>query len=131
MKTFKVIWNAGTASEMVNAKSAKDAVLRLSKKFGLDAYTVIESWLNDCDYEVMFENGNRKCFKLVPKGSWIASNIQWDTDGVKGIHLPKEMYLQTTADGLEDDLYPNEDMVTDYLSDTCGYCVFGYEIKCV
>ena len=129
MKAFKIVWNAGTESMNVTAKSAKGAVEKLLKKFGLDAYTVIESWVNDYDYEVLFERGTRKCFKMVPKGSWVATNIQWDTDGDKGVSLPKAIYLQTTADGLDYELFPSDDVVTDYLSTTCGYCVFGYDIK--
>lgn len=49
-----------------------------------------------------------------------AVNIQWDTDGDEEVFesLPTEVIF---PDGMED-----EDEMSDYLSDTVGFCHFGF-----
>ena len=51
-----------------------------------------------------------------------AVNIQWDTDGDKTIaaQLPAEVDI---PDGIT-----GEDAVSDYISETTGYCHTGFEL---
>lgn len=48
-----------------------------------------------------------------------AINIEWDTDG-EDITLPTEIEIPM---GMID-----EDEISDYLSDTTGYCHFGFTL---
>ena len=48
-----------------------------------------------------------------------AINIKWDTDGEK-IDLPKEIEI---PEGMIDD-----DEISDYLSDTIGFCHYGFDL---
>ena len=50
-----------------------------------------------------------------------AINILWDTDGEK-VNLPSEIEIPDWID--KDD----DDEISDYLSDTTGFCHFGYEL---
>ena len=50
-----------------------------------------------------------------------AINIKWDTDGEK-VNLPNEIEIPDWV-GKEDD-----DEISDYLSDTTGFCHFGFEL---
>ena len=45
-------------------------------------------------------------------------NIKWDTDGYN-VHLPPEAELPDNV---------KEDMVAEFLSDTFGFGVFGFQI---
>lgn len=50
-----------------------------------------------------------------------AINIQWDIDDDDGdVSLPTEI-------GIPEDI-TDEDEISDYLSDTTGFCHFGYEL---
>lgn len=49
----------------------------------------------------------------------IAKNINWDTDGVVVSELPETVEIPEDV---------HEDNVADWLSDTYGYCVFGYNL---
>lgn len=51
-----------------------------------------------------------------------ATNIKWDTDG-ENINLPKEIEIPEWID------IENEDEISDYLSDTTGFCHFGFELE--
>ena len=55
------------------------------------------------------------------------TNIKWDTDGDMKIlkSLPKEIDVNDYEDD-EDKLL---DDISDWLSDTYGYCHFGFEIE--
>ena len=59
--------------------------------------------------------------------------IKWDTDGNMKIlkSLPKEIDITDEFDvnDYEDDEDQLLDDISDWLSDTCGYCHFGFEIK--
>lgn len=47
------------------------------------------------------------------------TDIQWDTDG-EDIDLPKNIVIEKEPE--------NED-IADYLSDTYGFCVFGFKVE--
>lgn len=49
-----------------------------------------------------------------------ATNIEWDTDGATDVSLPSEIEI---PDGMTD-----LDEIADYLSDTTGYCHFGFDM---
>lgn len=59
--------------------------------------------------------------------------IKWDTDGDKELlkTLPKEIDITDEFDinDYEDDEDQLLDDVSNWLSDTYGYCHFGFEIK--
>lgn len=59
--------------------------------------------------------------------------IKWDTDGdIKMLKsLPKEIDISDEFDvkDYEDDQDQLLDDISDWLSDTYGYCHFGFEIK--
>lgn len=59
--------------------------------------------------------------------------IKWDTDGNMKIlkSLPKEIDITNEFDvnDYEDDEDQLLDDISDWLSDTYGYCHFGFEIK--
>lgn len=59
--------------------------------------------------------------------------IKWDTDGDKELlkSLPKEIDITNEFDinDYEDDEDQLLDDISDWLSDTYGYCHFGFEIK--
>lgn len=59
--------------------------------------------------------------------------IKWDTDGDKELlkSLPKEIDITDEFDvnDYEDDEDQLLEDISDWLSDTYGYCHFGFEIK--
>lgn len=59
--------------------------------------------------------------------------IKWDMDGDKELlkTLPKEIDISNEFDvkDYEDDEEQLLDDISDWLSDTYGYCHFGFEIK--
>ena len=59
--------------------------------------------------------------------------IKWDTDGDMKMlkSLPKEIDISDEFDvkDCEDDQDQLLDDISDWLSDTYGYCHFGFEIK--
>jgi hypothetical protein len=65
------------------------------------------------------------------------TNIKWDTDGDKELlkTLPTEIDITEEFDfeKYEDNGYFDEDQllddISDWLSDTYGYCHFGFEIE--
>lgn len=61
------------------------------------------------------------------------TNIKWDTDGDMKIlkSLPKEIDITDEFDvnDYEDDEEQLLDDISDWLSDTYGYCHFGFEIE--
>ena len=61
------------------------------------------------------------------------TNIKWDTDGDMKIlkSLPKEIDITEEFDvnDYEDDEDKLLDDISDWLSDTYGYCHFGFEIE--
>ena len=48
-------------------------------------------------------------------------NILWDTDGEE-VNLPNEIEIPDWVDKEDDD------EISDYLSDTTGFCHFGFEL---
>ena len=50
-----------------------------------------------------------------------AVNILWDTDGEE-VNLPNEIEIPDWVDKEDDDA------ISDYLSDTTGFCHFGFEL---
>lgn len=50
-----------------------------------------------------------------------ATNIKWDTDGDESIVLPSRIEI---PEGMTD-----EDEISDYLSDTTGFCHFGFTLE--
>ncbi len=60
-------------------------------------------------------------------------NIKWDTDGDKELlkTLPTEIDITDEFDvnDYEDDEDQLLDDISDWLSDTYGYCHFGFEIE--
>ena len=50
-----------------------------------------------------------------------AINILWDTDGEE-VNLPNEIEIPDWMDKEDDD------EISDYLSDTTGFCHFGFEL---
>lgn len=63
---------------------------------------------------------------------YIAYNIEWDTDNDKAIfnQLPKEIEIPEEV-WKEYEEYEDEDILSDYLSDETGFCLFGYDLKVV
>ena len=59
--------------------------------------------------------------------------IKWDTDGDKELlkTLPKEIDISNEVDvkDYEDDEEQLLDDISDWLTDTYGYCHFGFEVK--
>lgn len=59
--------------------------------------------------------------------------IKWDTDGDKELlkTLPKEIDISNEFDvkNYEDDEEQLLDDISDWLTDTYGYCHFGFEVK--
>lgn len=59
--------------------------------------------------------------------------IKWDTDGDKELlkSLPKEIDITNEFDvnDYEDDEEQLLDDISDWLTDTYGYCHFGFEVK--
>ena len=53
----------------------------------------------------------------------IITNISWDTDGEK-VKLPTELYLNFLDMSKED---IDDDFLSDYLSDTYGWCHNGFD----
>ena len=57
----------------------------------------------------------------------IVKNIKWDTDGETVDGLPDNVVI--------DELTPNmaevEDEISDYLSDTYGFCHYGFDYEIV
>ncbi len=53
----------------------------------------------------------------------IITNISWDTDG-EDIELPTELYLNFSDMSKED---IDDDFLSDYLSDTYGWCHNGFD----
>ena len=51
----------------------------------------------------------------------VAFNIQWDVDSPEELHgLPDEIEI---PDGMED-----EDQISDYITETTGFCHSGFEL---
>ena len=63
---------------------------------------------------------------------YIAYNIEWDTDNDKVIfnQLPKEIEIPEDV-WKEYEEYEDEDIISDYLSDDTGFCLFGFDLKVV
>ena len=63
---------------------------------------------------------------------YIAYNIEWDTDNDKVIfnQLPKEIEIPEDV-WKEYEEYEDEDIISDYLSDDTGFCLFGFDLKIV
>ncbi len=65
------------------------------------------------------------------------TNIQWDTDGDKEILATLPTEVEVDEDNLDIDVDEDDenyeealsDTVSDYLSDTYGFCHFGFNIK--
>ena len=59
--------------------------------------------------------------------------IKWDTDGDKELlkTLPKEIDISNEFDvkDYEDDEEQLLDDISDWLTDTYGYCHFGFDVK--
>lgn len=55
-------------------------------------------------------------------------NIRWDTDGDKKVlkTLPKEVYYESKSEADTDSL---DDVLSNFLSDSFGYCHFGFEYE--
>ena len=63
---------------------------------------------------------------------YIAYNIEWDTDNDKALfnQLPKEIEIpEEVWEEYED--RQDEDIISDYLSDDTGFCLFGFDLKVV
>lgn len=54
------------------------------------------------------------------------SDIDWDTDGVPAEDLGLKKEIEADIPDEEGDL---PDLVSDWLSDTFGYCVFGFSCE--
>ena len=63
---------------------------------------------------------------------YIAYNIEWDTDNDKAIfnQLPKEIEIPEEV-WKEYEEYEDEDILSDYLSDETGFCLFSFDLKVV
>ena len=59
---------------------------------------------------------------------YIVTNILWDTDGDKETltNLPAELSIDSDALGISDE-DEIEETISDYLSDTYGFCHFGFK----
>ena len=63
---------------------------------------------------------------------YIAYNIEWDTDDDKAIfnQLPKEIEIPEEV-WEEYEEYQDEDIISDYLSNDTGFCLFGFDLKVI
>lgn len=61
------------------------------------------------------------------------TNINWDTDGAdpEELGLPKEVDIEINDDNdyLLEDLDGYAEPLLDYLSDSYGYCIFGFNVE--
>lgn len=60
----------------------------------------------------------------------IVFNIKWDTDG-EDVNLPKKVIIKVTVDNADllEDISGYADNLSNYLSDTYGYCHKGFKVK--
>jgi len=63
--------------------------------------------------------------------AYLITNIEWDTDGVPIDNLPAfaNMIIEDLPTGTTDEMI--EDIISDYLSESCGFCVFGFDYEAV
>lgn len=62
--------------------------------------------------------------------TYAVGNIEWDTDGedIEDLDLPESIVLSVALEK-GDDRDVAEDYISDYLSDTFGYCHFGFSLE--
>ena len=64
---------------------------------------------------------------------FIVTNIQWDTDGDEKIlkDLPTELSIDADTLNIsnENDSEKVEETISDYLSDSYGFCHYGFNIE--
>lgn len=64
---------------------------------------------------------------------YMVTNILWDTDGDKKIlkKLPKELSIDSDILSISDenDREEVEEAISDYLSDTYGFCHYGFNFE--
>ena len=64
---------------------------------------------------------------------YMVTNILWDTDGDKKIlkNLPKELSIDSVILSISDenDREEVEEAISDYLSDTYGFCHYGFNFE--
>ena len=64
---------------------------------------------------------------------FMVTNILWDTDGDKKIlkKLPKELSIDSDILSISDenDREEVEEAISDYLSDTYGFCHYGFNFE--
>lgn len=60
----------------------------------------------------------------------IVTNIDWDTDG-EDVELPDEIIIEIDENNIDllEDLDDYADNLLDYLSDTYGYCIKGFNAE--
>ena len=56
----------------------------------------------------------------------IIRNIKWDTDG-ENVDLPEEVVIKNPSEKMLDK-YSMADAISEYLSDTYEFCVYGFDI---
>lgn len=61
----------------------------------------------------------------------IVTSIKWDAP--KSVNLPKRIVIDVNEDNkyLLEDIEYYADNLSDYLSDTYGYCHNGFKVKCI
>ena len=61
---------------------------------------------------------------------YMVTNIQWDTDGDKEnlMDLPAELSIDTDTLSISDE-DEIEETISDYLSDTYGFCHYGFDFE--
>jgi hypothetical protein len=67
----------------------------------------------------------QKEFQAKGVGCMIATNIKWDTDGDKELlsQLPESVEVPKSMTDIDE--------ISDFLSDTYGFCHTGFDLACV
>ena len=118
---------------MLNAKNLYERIEEIDKELELEYEDDVTCWSANLEAErehteeaicILEENEIENVEEI------IVSNIKWDTDGAD-VDLPKKVVIKITIDNanLLEDIDGYADNLSDYLSDTYGYCHEGFKVK--
>ena len=60
---------------------------------------------------------------------FIITNIDWDADDDTELPEKVEVVIDDPTDEMLEDIDGYADIISDYLSDKCGYCVRGFAVE--
>lgn len=58
-------------------------------------------------------------------------DILWDTDGIDVDNLPKEVIINKPTEEILEDVDGYSEKIENYLSDTYGWCTFGFQTELI